>query len=170
VAFEAAAIEQVPELAARNGTACLPSGLPGRMAWYLFVPKDLAVSLENPGLISHGSDWILRGKPRDLGETVALAEVWVDQETLAISRWSLILPTGESLLRVAFDRPLTHARVGARVSFVVPSLDLRGWLRVTEADEKELPARPRPLVPDGWERFPAESLPRYLEALLVEDN
>jgi hypothetical protein len=143
-----------------------------RLFWYGFVPGALVGELENRRLYSSGADWIVSGHPRELGEQIYSAEVRIDQATLAVKRWDLRLPGGETLVQVLYQpavvKPFKGDRSPDLIQFVCPSLQLTGGLKLTKFDDPPEASFKRPPPPEGWDWFEGQRLGDLLEAAFAD--
>lgn len=155
------------ELGSEGPERRLPADAPSRLAWMLLAPHELLRSLEKTRLVERGPHWILRGRSSEMAPWVSGVEIWVVSQNRRIVRWALIGPHGETLLRVVYDDPWEGPRRGSGMVLLAPALGGAVRLELTQAEEGRIESRPRPDVPEGWARLPAEALPSYIEGLLL---
>ncbi len=146
----------------------LSGSLVAHLAWYLLVPQAILLDLGRTRVIGRGAHWILSGRPGGVGPLIRSAEVWVEKEGLGISRWSLRLADGATLLQVVYDpaqiRPATGVRTARSVHFDIPSLEVQGTMRLERVKPAQIDPLPRPPIPPGWKVLQGFPLRQLLES------
>jgi len=140
----------------------MPAAAVGRLAVYLFSPQTLARDLDGRQIVPHEASWLMRGTLGELSGRAHLAEVWVDPAQFAVSRWSLLSETGESMIRVAYEPPFAGAGYKGTIRFLVPALNVQGSLEIRELRPSDRDPGAPPEPPGDWERLALEEVPGFL--------
>jgi len=160
----------VLETVSTDGATQGPDGrLLGRLAWYLIAPQALLADLDPVRAFRRGADWIFTGRPGPLEGGLPGAEVWVDQESGGIRRWSLRDRDGQLQVQVEYSPPrfklTTKGGGGGRLDLSIPALDFFGGVILQRVHEKDLKAIPMPKRPTGWRQLGSDQLQTLLEDL-----
>jgi len=143
-----------------------------RLGWYLFVPQALISELTDIAVFSRGDQWVITGRPNELGGEITKAEVSVMKEDLGIGNCRLLLADGEELIEIRYQPPLVKEKSGDRSSgfirFVSKSLHLKGAVRVKRIKAKGFDEFGRPAAPLEWDHLPGSRLGDLLEAAFEE--
>lgn len=142
------------------------------LAWYLLAPQSLLEDMAGPRAIARGDRFIFSGTVPPLAQLFAGVELWVDEASGGVARWSVRDRHGETQLIVLYSPPRAEWTSGGaaigRIDVDIPALGLTGGAilsRVSGGHRREIAYR---AAPEAWRRLEAEELPRLLDQLVEE--